>query len=426
MVSKHYDWKDGPAELKPHSLAKHEVIQLYLTEYFERLCLSNWNREELRLSIVDAFSGGGQYIYNENLVYGSPLILLNCEKEARFKLSNSGRTKPFNLDVSYFFVDNNRHAVSYLKNLLVQEGYKNQINSKIHIFEDDFQMQADNIIAKIKKKSPKNGRSIFVLDQYGYANVPLNLISKILQSLPTSEIILTFAVDSLLNFVTDKNDQTKKILSNLDFSETVINELIKNGTDGQQRLALQILLLDDIVKKSTASYYTPFFVRGSQGHGSFWLLHLSQHKRARDVMAGVHWKAHNHFIHYGGAGLNMLGMLGYSQKHDLDDLFESKSQLGLSFDFDTTAREKSIEALVTHLKKIIVANEDGISLDELYATTCNSSPATSEIYKEAIAVLSSQKQVEVTSVDGKERRAGNQNIKDSDLIIISKQNSFFF
>lgn len=311
MAIKHYDWRNGPATIQAHSLAKHSILQQYLAEYFKTLCAS-WNRNELKVSIVDAFCGGGQFDYGGKLVHGSPLILLNAAKEAEFLLEHSGRRKSFNLDVSYFFVDQDKHAINHLTKRLTEEGYASKINNKIHLFKDDFLKQANYIISKIKQKSPRSGRSIFILDQYGYTDVPLSLIRQVFHHLPSAEIILTFAVDALLNFATDKGDQTNKALASIDMSSDEIQNILKNGTDGEKRLILQASLLNQIIQKSNARYFTPFFIRGEGGHGSFWLLHLSQHSRARDVMTGVHWNNHNSFIHYGGAGMEMFGMLGYT------------------------------------------------------------------------------------------------------------------
>lgn len=43
---------------------------------------------------------------------------------------------------------------------------------------------------------------------------------------------------------------------------------------------------------------------------------FSQKARARDVMTRIHWENNNHFIHYGGAGLEMFEVLGYVPEKD--------------------------------------------------------------------------------------------------------------
>ena len=83
-----------------------------------------------------------------------------------------------------------------------------------------------------------------------------------------------------------------------------------------------------------ARHFTPFFIRNRGGHGDYWLIHMSQHHRARDVMTEVHWANNNYFIHYGGAGLDMFQMVGYDPVHDASYLQQSP----LGFEFDDVAQ----------------------------------------------------------------------------------------
>lgn len=91
--------------------------------------------------------------------------------------------------------------------------------------------------------------------------------------------------------------------------------------------------------------------------------HLSQHPRARDVMARVHWNKNNNFIHYGGSGIDMFRVGGYSADRDRD--FTGQDAFG--FCFDDVADETSISSLMTQRPQMIFASEDGMSLGELSA-----------------------------------------------------------
>lgn len=218
MAIKHYDWKNGPVAIQQHSVAKHRILQSYLAAYFKTLA-SSPNQDELRLTLVDGFAGGGLYYHNDTkeLVKGSPFVCLNATKEAEFLL-NQNRRKPLKLDVSYFFVEANRDAYLHLDKVLREEGYKDHIGGVIQLRHAKFQDEVDNIIESIKKKSPRNGRSIFVLDQYGYKDVPAALIQKIFTTLPSAEVILTFGVDSFINFASDKN-LTQDLLDEIGISD---------------------------------------------------------------------------------------------------------------------------------------------------------------------------------------------------------------
>jgi three-Cys-motif partner protein len=94
MAKKHYDWDDGPAKLKQHSVAKHNLLRSYLATYFPTL-LSSHNQDELRLTIVDGFAGGGAYHHDVTgeFLLGSPFICLQAAEEAELKINHSERTK---------------------------------------------------------------------------------------------------------------------------------------------------------------------------------------------------------------------------------------------------------------------------------------------------------------------------------------------
>lgn len=198
-----------------------------------------------------------------------------------------------------------------------------------------------------------------------------------------------------------------------------IEDIKKNEKDF--RLYIQSCLYSDLVRACGASYYTLFFIR-TDGHGDYWLVHLSQHPRARDVMTSVHWSKNNNFIHYGGAGINMFHALGYSAERDTK--FTGQTLLE-GFQFDDFAAEASVSKLMEQLPRLIYSNENGIMFAELFAGTCNMSPADSAKYKEALARLAQLKIIEIISPDGVHRFKAST-INDKDQLVPSKQKTFVF
>lgn len=421
MSRKHYDWKNGPDVIQQHSIAKHRILQAYLAAYFQTL-VSSPNQDVLRLTLVDGFAGGGLYIHSDTkeLVKGSPFICLNATKEAEF-LINKERRKPVKLDVSYFFVEADRDAYLHLDKVLRDEGHRPELNNSIFLRHAKFQDEADTILQYIKKKSPRNGRSIFILDQYGYTEVPTELIRRIFETLPSAEVILTFGVDSFLNFASD-SELTTRLLAEIGVPDVLLGRTIDEikSSERDWRLFIQSVLYRKLVASCGAKHYTPFFIRNNKGHGDYWLIHLSQHHRARDVMTDVHWDHNNYFIHYGGPGLNMFRMVGYDPDHDS----AHKGQFELGFEFDDIARVASIACLMEQIPRLIYANEEGLSFSALFATTCNDTPASAKIYRSAMEKLIENRAIEVISKNGASRRAAQQ-IQASDQIIAPGQRLLF-
>lgn len=412
MTEHHYDWSGGPAVIKQHSIAKHNVLRAYLARYFITLGCSP-NQDVLKLTLVDGFAGGGEYTHSDTkqLVLGSPFICLDAVREAEFAL-NANRHKPLKLDVHCYFIEKERPAFLYLERALRDRGYGHQIGAEIHLRRANFHDEAKNIIDAIRARNPRAGRSIFILDQYGYKNVPFSLIRKIFATLPGAEVVLTFNVDSLLTYVSD-GDVTQEMLSNLELNGAFCGRTIEEIKKSERhwRLFIQSGLYRELIQRCGAKHYTPFFIRSPQGHGDYWLVHMSQHHRARDVMTEVHWEIQNHFIHYGGSGLEMFEITGYDP--DYDSLAIGQHRLG--FEFDDVARKQSIRTLKEQFPRYIYARPDGLSFGELFASTCNGSPASAEIYRSALIALVEERVIEVVSENGAVRRSASQ-IRNTDCV----------
>lgn len=136
-------------------------------------------------------------------------------------------------------------------------------------------------------------------------------------------------------------------------------------------------------------------------------------------MTRIHWERNNHFIHYGGAGLDMFNVLGYVAKNDARLLGHQPSL----FQFDADAKQLSINQLTTQIASRIYSVSDGIVFADLFAKTCNLSPASADIYKEAIGILRDHRDVEVISATtGKSTQA---RVQDGDRIAVPSQRNFF-
>jgi len=186
-MSGQYEWKLGQPLpiLGPHSFAKHDIFEQYVRIYVERLTRTP-SQTMLNLTIVDGFSGGGVYRRGSAEVDGSPLRLLAAIQAAEESL-NAVRTKGFSVKADFFFVDENRHHVAFLKDILQRRGYGSRLGQDIFVREATFEEACPDVIAHIQKKGPAH-RSLFFLDQYGWSDVRLQTIRTILNTLKNPEI----------------------------------------------------------------------------------------------------------------------------------------------------------------------------------------------------------------------------------------------
>jgi len=374
-----YSWhlQEDLPKIDDHSLVKLEIIEKYL-EIYLKVLTQNHLMDSLRLSVIDGFAGGGLY---RNGITGSPLriykTIQNTKKSINIARELSG-SKQINFDIDIHLIEKNPQTFSFLEHTMKEYGYHENVTT----YNGEFENYLDSIIQNIKKKSTSH-KSIFVLDQYGFADASLPAIRKIFTSLKKVEVILTFSVDSLIDYLSRENPI---ILANMGMSKDDMEQIFDVKEDNDfTRAKIQPLLYQKIVQQTGATYFTPFFIKSDTSNRSYWLFHLSTHAKARDEMIKLHWEQQNTFQHYGKPGLKML--LGYdSQYKDSFDIFK----------FDSYAKEKSIASLAEELPKLIY-DYGIIEFTKLKDNIINETPATIEMIKLSLDEAMQEKEIIVKS-----------------------------
>ncbi len=339
---------------------------------------------------------------------GSPLLMLRAMNEAE-ALVRTRKTKPFQLDVRYVFIDSRQAHLDYLKNVVGQRDFSAPSISRIEFINDTF----DNVGSKLVNRLQQHGRRhrvIFVLDQYGFKQVPMGLLKQIFGTFSNAEVILTFAADWIVDHLSN-NEIWDRMLSEIGLCLEFSMQEIKHQNPTDWKRIIQLLLHKEIHRSSGALYYTPFFVESVEAHRAYWMIHLSNHPTARDVMMQLHWDHHNHFMHYGKAGLNMLG---YTPKFDFEE------QGFLTFGFDSQARQIAAETLMEDIPQRLHPMRDGVSVGDFLSNVANETPATRALLIDTVKELSLEWEVEIISRDGKTRSRG-VNPEMTDIIRVPKQ-----
>ena len=107
---------DPPPPVEEHSKAKLTVLRSYLRAYFDRLNV-NPHREVFKLDLVDGFAGGGTFRDGDEIVSGTPLIMLEEAEAARDRI-NRDRSKPLQFDCKHYFVDKETAHTAHLQRAL--------------------------------------------------------------------------------------------------------------------------------------------------------------------------------------------------------------------------------------------------------------------------------------------------------------------
>lgn len=417
MAKKHYEWKLGePAPIiGEHSLAKHRILDRYLRRYIE-ICTATPVQERLNLTIVDGYAGGGRYRFNDQEVAGSPIILLEAIAEMQDQLNRS-RPKGFEIRTDFLFVDLNHRHTDFLRAEIEASPFESMLDDTIHIWTDDFNERVSDAIKLVKKRSPQKGRSLFLLDQYGWSQVAFRSMREILGQLEKAEIFLTFSVDGLIDYMSEEHLK-RRSYSDIDADPDFVKALIlKKEESGEWRTLIQNSLYRHIKSATSAEYYSPFFIRSPDAHRSYWFIHLSRHREARNVIGNIHWEENNISLHHGGAGLQALG---FSKGAD-------PRQLSLGYEFDEHAKGLSKQVLQDQIPRII---RDGVdadlapSLEQLFGRECNDTPVTRELFEEVLVKLREMGELRIEDAYGKDKPRA-QTMNWSDRIVLAQQPTLF-
>ena len=312
MVAKPYTWADG-AHLDDHSRRKHKILREYFRQYLIVRC-ANPAQTKFRLAVVDGFSGGGRYDCG---TAGSPIIFIEELQRAveavNLRRAAQGLNSTLEVECLLIFNDAGADVTEILKGhtapvLAVAKETSPKLHLSVCYLSDAFEASYPAIKAMIAAGRYRN--VLFNLDQCGHAKVELSTLVDIMTSTPSAEIFYTFAIQSLLTYLSKTNPmlmaaQLRSLgLTPSDFQ--VGNRLISNAAWLGRAEAIVFETF-----KTAARFVSPFSITNPEGW-QYWLIHLANFYRARQVYNDV-LHGNGTQAHFGRSGLNMLA---YDPSHE--------------------------------------------------------------------------------------------------------------
>ena len=411
MPKKEYEWEDDSLPtIYDHSLAKHNALKNYLIRFVKALSPQPM-QTQLRLDIIEGFSGGGLYKTQKGEPHlGSPLLILNALEEARVmcELARKDIKKIDRFEIlgDRIFVDTSLPAINNLRKLLKQHGYGQEIEKSIFLINDSFESQLPKILNRLKDRKNK---AIFILDQYGYKDATIEHIKHIFEHCGNkAEVILTLATDSIISYMS-KQPQFKAAIQRAKLEHVITDQVIERFCDAPtgiqklERVAIQYIIAQSYHKLSGARWGNSLFIRSRTSNRAYLYLHLSNNFRAREEMNQVFWEESNSFVQDAGKGINMF-------EYDPDD----DIQQGFEFLFDDNSGSITIDELEKNLLSTLRQLKNEISFSQLLETSIESvTPAGQEHFQKAIFRLQEQKEICVINESGGTRQKSNTiNLKD--------------
>jgi three-Cys-motif partner protein len=388
--------------------------------------MSNALIKKLTLSVVDGFAGGGEYMAENGTDFhdGSPLIALKTVAEQQIAL-NVGRRKPRHVDAKYYFIEKDRGNFAYLSHLVRARVEADRIGRDIVLVPGSFQQRVGSVISDIRNRAGGE-RAIFLLDQYAYDQVPATLIKTIFYSLKGAEVLLTFNVDSLISFLSN-TAQSRKKLEEMGLARYIDWESIdrlKFAGSAVWRSAIQRNLAKGLVEVSGAKHYTIFYITpmGSTSW-TYWLVHLSNSFKARDVMMELHWHNANHFSHYLEPDLFTLG---YRTNADRAATGQVEIDLGEAYHFDAIASQRCLTGLTSKLVPTIYGLAKPTSFRNILEQIGSSTPATADMIRLSLDAAIRNGDIEAVATSSGVRRARGPSLRLDDVLSAGQQRPIVF
>ena len=422
-----YSWHVGscPPPIDPHSLVKHQIVRGYLERYIQVL-MSNVHIEKLTLSVVDGFAGGGEFAAETGGDFhdGSPLIALKTVAEQQIAL-NVGRVKPRFVDAKYYFVEKDRGNFAYLRYLIGAKVDADRIGRDIELLPGSFQQRVGSIITDIRKRAGGE-RAIFLLDQYAYDQVPAPLLKTIFSNVKGAEVLLTFNVDSLVTFLSN-TAQSRKKLEEMGLARYIDWESLdrlKSAGGNVWRSAIQRNLAKGLVEVSGAKHYTIFYITpmGSSSW-TYWLVHLSNSFKARDVMMELHWENANHFSHYLEPDIFTLG---YRTNGDSVATGQDEIDLGEAHHFDAIANRRCLDGLAAKLVPTIYDLGRPARFGDVLEQIGSSTPGTADMIRLSLDAAIRNGDIQATAAEGDSKRMRGSTLRRDDVLTAGRQRPIVF
>ena len=340
------------------------------------------------------------------------MVILKAIFEAAVRL-NEGRQKPLSIDAVYHFGDESREHVEFLRQTIVDSQFCDLLGKSIGLHHKRFTELLPLVIADIKRRQ-RQGRAIFVLDQFGYADVPMSSIRTIFDNLPKAEVILTFSIDALLNYLQGEGDPAP-VVSQFGVNEPFLRTWQEWKLSGQPGRAMaQRALMAQMHRYSGARFFTPFMMFSNTDHRHMMIAHLSQSQAARDKMLSVHWVLKNTFKHISRGSLFELGF---------DARLTTETSL---FEFSDVDRGNMRRELEDELPKQIFELSGGglLALGDLLVLIGNKTAATNKDITHTLQRLSEAREIEVLRPQGGFARPGAV-IRPDDQLRVARQLKLF-
>lgn len=245
------DQQDTIWEAEPHTIAKHRILISYLQAWAPIMSryLKKVGTTEQRLLFVDGFAGPGIYANGHD---GSPVLSLNAILDHTVKLP---------VPLRFVFIEEVQDRYNILKkkiDSLNEEIYKSDSIDKVSVQQGDCESILNPWLDKYDEKGKDLGPAFFFLDQFGYSDVSMDLIKRILKH-QYCEVFTYLNWANLNRFI---SDETKSATITRTFGGNQWQKVLQ--LKHNHRASFMLNLYRDTLKKKAGARYVWYFAMGDK------------------------------------------------------------------------------------------------------------------------------------------------------------------
>jgi three-Cys-motif partner protein len=263
----------------PHTLVKHAILREYLNRWFPILTRQarkvSTNREIL---YVDGFAGPGEYEGGEP---GSPVIAMQAAMQHQVK---------FPVPVTMLFIELDRERFDHLQTViapLLEQAASSQNIHAVKPQRGDCDKVLNEVLDDFARRRIAFGPALAFLDQFGYGEVPMALIRRIM-SIPQCEVFTYLNYKEMHRWMSDpdKANAMTRAFGGEEWRECI------GLADRQARDGLLARYKDALKDKErgNAKYVVSFLMFDKQDRPLYWLLFCTNSLHGLGEMKKAMWQ----------------------------------------------------------------------------------------------------------------------------------------
>lgn len=257
---------------KPHTLVKHRILRRYLDAWFPILTrqaeilkqrFGSLNSREILF--IDGFAGPGEYTGGEP---GSPVIAIRSAIEHQIS---------FPMPVRMLFIEHREDRFKRLETVvapLIEEAQSSPNIRAIELRHGDCDAILNDMLNTYEHKQIKFGPALAFLDQFGYGEISMDLISRIM-SYQQCEVFAYLNYKDMHRWMSDPN---KAAPMNRAFGGDEWRECI-NMPEKAGRNRLLDLYKSALKQRAKAAYVISFLMFDKNDIPLYWLLFCTKSRR---------------------------------------------------------------------------------------------------------------------------------------------------